>query len=169
MKEYEFNTAKKGDAIKAKETELLRNDTKSLLWSLKKHQDSIYESLNKFKEIDQSLDDQISDLTSEDEIRVPRAKETIKIKSSKSFKTPKKSKSPVKTVSFSDYLRTCSTSGKGLVISPRRRSRSASPFSKKSPGKSILKKQIVQDELSDKSDDEMEKNFTAWCIIFIII
>jgi hypothetical protein len=70
-----------------------------------------------------------------------------------------------KTVSFSDYLRTFSASTTSLNgSSPRyRMSRSASPFTPtKSPKKSILKKQIVEDEMSDYENEIKTKKSTSY-------
>ena len=144
------------DSNKAVEIDLLRNDTKSLLHSLKQHQSRVFNSFNKFKEIEK-----ISPLTDQngpkDKIVNLKAKKFKRNASSNSMESEKdknlKKNNGIKTVSFSDYLRTCNVGGKGLVVSPRRVSKSVSPHPKPNKKtKSILKKQLVQDELSD--DDQ---------------
>ena len=216
------------------ESDLLRNDSKNLLKTLKQHQNVINNSFNKLKQADtisndryynneynkisngtnsikysteilNKLNNSIKDFNEKhkiyDNIEVADTKTS---KTSDSYKPPsyysnflktfpmtsmssinfnydssntnkvqemdclRRSKSrdslrdstqnlKSKTVSFSDYLRTFSTSTTSLSgSSPRHRiSRSASPYTPaKSPKKSILKKQIVDDEMSDYDNDE---------------
>jgi hypothetical protein len=151
------------DSNKAVEIDLLRNDTKSLLHSLKQHQSRVFNSFNKLKETEKiglldakhsAIDTIVS--SSDNKGRVDRNASRDSMNSEKS-KNSKKS-TGIKTVSFSDYLRTCNVGGKGLVVSPRCVSKSVSPRSKTSKKtKSILKKQLVQDELSDE-EKTLENN-----------
>ena len=155
------------------EAELLRHDTKSLIYSLQKHQHAVklsfsklkdennqYESdepnyprttkqimgvqkvatflidcnehMGKLNENDQIVDDAVDD-DQEDDLLLT---ESLYLK---------RNPSSMKTVSFSENLRT-KTLNAG-------RSRSTSPNLNKTPTKSILKKQLVQDELSDDESD----------------
>jgi hypothetical protein len=145
-----------------KEVDLLRNDCKNLLSSLKTQQNIVLDTFNKFKHNDSINDDDSQSFNCTKGYERPTHSSNLKTselrKSTDSLNSSsgKKRNNSNKTVSFSDYLRTCSTSGKGLILSPRRVSRSASPHhynAKKSPSKSILKKQLVQDELSDNENE----------------
>jgi hypothetical protein len=212
------------------ESDLLRNDSKNLLKTLKQHQNVINNSFNKLKQADtvsndryynyeynkinngtnsikysteilNILNNSIRDLSEKHKVYADN--EVIDTKKAHIYKPPsyysnflktfpmtsmssinfnyhsnhtnsitdanrlRRSKSrdslkdssqnnKSKTVSFSDYLRTFSTSTTSLsASSPRHRlSRSASPYAPaKSPKKSILKKQIVEDEMSDYDDE----------------
>lgn len=123
--------------------EVLRKDCKSLLSSLQKHQDALNESLNKYK--------------SNSKTKLSVSKKQNSFSSSSVNMAQSTAAAAAKTVSFSHHLRTSDTNSQPST--PRRRSRSVSPFTKglkKNPAKSILKKQIVQDVLSD-IDDECER------------
>ena len=141
-----------------KEIDLLRNDSKSLLYSLKEHQNKVFSSFYKLKEKDLHINEVASNpvntILSSDFAELTKSS-----LNTNDLKKAVRKNNSIKTVSFSDYLRTCNSSGKGLVISPRRISKSVSPHTsaRKTPSKSILKKQLVQDELSDDDDDENDR------------
>ena len=153
--------------VDKKEIDSLRSDSKSLVNSLKQHQSKVFSSFSKLKETETSCQADRSNpidtmLNSNLSVK-PAARLSLKDASQEKRASVEsrsrftKKNNSIKTVSFSDYLRTCNTSGKGLVVSPRRLSKSASPHSKTNKQtKSILKKQLVQDELSDE-DNKTEK------------
>lgn len=197
------------------ETDLLRKDSKNLLWSLKQHQNVIKQSFSKLinhekddieeydnvnsnlatissninnvndenEQIEDQLDQENSDeensrvnlknryssnlwrsqdsLRFLDEVQPKKNKPKItKLKTNSAKKTKKPASAvSVKTVSFCDYLRTCDDDDDACSTgSRRRRSRSASPYLNKKPTKSILKKQIVQDELSEDNDEDEDED-----------
>ena len=163
------------------EAELLRHDTKSLIYSLQKHQHAVklsfsklrdennqYESdepnypktskqimgvqkvatflidcnehLGKLNANDQIVDDAVDDDQEDDDFLLT---ESLYLK---------KNPSSMKTVSFSENL--------GTKTLNAARSRSTSPNLNKTPTKSILKKQLVQDELSDDDESDVSSNST---------
>jgi len=182
------------------EADLLRKDSKSLVWSLKQHQNAIKQSISKLithqhpsfssqahadqkiKELidddeeydnvskcshfddqwEQSIKSKHQDEEEAEAAATAAANYILSLKNRKSKRVKKsaiRATASVKTVSFSDYLRTCYEIDSEDPLSGlrRRRSRSVSPYLNKKPTKSILKKQIVQDELSE--DDEIEDNY----------
>ena len=148
-----------------KEIDLLRNDSKSLLYSLQEHQHKVFSSFCKLKETECNDTTPLSKPIDTILTKCDYLADTLNTNSVSELKKSFKGKnSSIKTVSFSDYLRTCNTSGKGLIISPRRVSKSVSPhssatsMSRKTPAKSILKKQLVQDELSDDDGEIARKS-----------
>ena len=152
------------DSNKTVEIDLLRNDSKSLLHSLQQHQSKVFNSFKKLKEIPPLIK---SNKSSTNKIDNSKVKRQIRNASCDSMefgrsKTLKKSNC-AKTVSFSDYLRTCNVGGKGLVVSPRRVTRSMSPHSNNTTKKtkSILKKQLAHDELSDEEKHGQKSNSTS--------
>jgi len=167
-----------------KETDLLRQDSKTLLWSLKQHQNAIKQSFSKLiiqkeEEMHQTIEDtQVAEIEDEEEELYDNVttnnnnnnnylieNDSYKLKFKKINKKSNSNSVSVKTVSFSDYLRTSCyqlddeyniSNNNNNNRSNQRRSRSVSPYlNNKKPVKSILKKQIVQDELSE-DDNEVE-------------
>ena len=162
-----------------KETDLLRQDSKTLLWSLKQHQNAIKQSFSKLiiqkeEEVHQIIEDtQVAEIEDEEELydnvtsnnNYLIENDSYKLKFKKINKKTNSNSVSVKTVSFSDYLRTSCyqlddeyniSNNNNNNRSNQRRSRSVSPYlNNKKPVKSILKKQIVQDELSE-DDNEVD-------------
>ena len=155
------------------QAEFLRSDSKSLLYSLRKHQDVVKESLYRLKSEDKDVEKSNEEFKDEVDYKVSNFEKNL-YKNEFNFDVDKtrfndvtdevneilltrnlgfKKVGSIKTVSFSDYPRTLGS----RKASPRRRSRSVSPFlglTNKTPKKSILKKQLVQDELSDSNETE---------------
>ncbi len=159
-------------------TDLLRKDTKNLIYSLKKHQTAVKESFSKLKDENNQynllLDNHHSPneypinspstskiayfldtvLSEETEIINDELDDDDHLITESYYNKNRLSASvTTKTVSFNEFLLgKSSTSG----MAGNRRSRSISPSLNKTPTKSILKKQLVHDELSDNEEDEVE-------------
>lgn len=137
------------------ETELLRKDTKHLIYSLKKNQDVVKEQISKLRDENNQFNleqDYLTDSTkSLDDYEI---KYTRNIQEDEQYNIEHEvfqlgsecKKSFNKSVSFNQFLM-------GRSASSNRRSRSVSPHLSKTPTKSILKKQLVEDELSDAADE----------------
>jgi hypothetical protein len=142
-------------------SDLLEFNCKNLVMSLKEQQNAVKTSLKGLKNRDEKpkenliLSSEYDNETDEEcKIRLNRFKSNSYLRRSyESLKDELKSK---KTVSFSDYLRASTYS------SPRKVVRSAS-LTIKSPSKSILKKQLVSDQLSDNDEYEYNNNSEIEC------
>ena len=151
----ELSSSDDTSLMKTKESISLRKDSKTLLWSLKQHQNVIHQLMN-HEDADADEEEDFDNANKsepiEDQWEQPEDHYT-----NPRFNIPKKKQKQTtnssKTVSFSDYLRTNCDEDMSNE-SRRRRSRSASPYFNKKPTKSILKKQIVQDELSEDDEDD---------------
>lgn len=137
------------------ETELLRKDTKNLIYSLKKNQDVVKEQISKLRDennqynLDQDyLTDSTKSLEDYDTKYTRHIQEDELFIENEEYRQPNSEckKSFNKSVSFNQFLM-------GRSASSNRRSRSVSPHLNKVPTKSILKKQLVEDELSDSADE----------------
>jgi hypothetical protein len=152
------NSSEKNSKPPASEMDVLRKDCKSLLFSLQKHQNILNESLNIAKTSISSN----SDSHPSSEVIPKSQKIHAKKQHSASSTQPTNlsNQNQTKTVSFSNNLKTATIAEIGLEnATPRSRARSVSPFGKAAakqpnPTKSILKKQLVHDVLSDREETE---------------
>lgn len=137
------------------ETEILRKDTKHLIYSLKKNQDVVKEQISKLRDENNQFNleqDYLTDSTkSLDDYDIKYTRniqegEPYNIEHEDYQLASECKKSFNKSVSFNQFLM-------GRSASSNRRSRSVSPHLNKTPTKSILKKQLVEDELSDEADE----------------
>ncbi len=128
----------------------------------KKERKAISLSLTSIEDEEEELYDNV--ITNNNNNNYLIENDSYKLKFKKINKKSNSNSVSVKTVSFSDYLRTScyqlddeyNISNNNNNRSNQRRSRSVSPYlNNKKPVKSILKKQIVQDELSE-DDNEVE-------------
>jgi hypothetical protein len=149
------------------EMDVLRKDCKSLLFSLQKHQSILNESLTKV-----AVNSNHQNPTKKSQIASSQRATVSSANHRKSSKTPTASKISItptaKTVSFSDCprisqlgtLSMVSVASSARSSSSQRRPRSISPLGFvtghgfNNPAKSILKKQLVQDVLSDPEGDQ---------------
>ncbi len=153
-------------------TDLLRKDTKELIYSLRRHQTVVNECFSKLKDENNQynfhLDNHESSSSStnskmgyfldtvineEPEIINDELDDAEPNQLNESYFMKKSFSTNTKTVSFNEHLL-----GKCSGSTECRRSRSISPSLNKTPTKSILKKQLVQDELSDDEIEDVDSS-----------
>jgi hypothetical protein len=151
------------------ETELLRKDTKNLIYSLKKNQNAVREQVSKLRDENNqySIDPDFLDspkpthshnVKYSSQIQEVEANERAYVQNElyqdedEGLMLTGCKRTFNKSVSFNQYLMGRSAS------SSNRRSRSVSPHLNKTPAKSILKKQLVEDELSDANSSVSDRD-----------